>query len=63
MRVSIKDKDKLIIIPETDFEEEFLSRFSSVYGKTKAWLKHGGTPAEMQGLVVEIDVRPNDPRD
>jgi hypothetical protein len=57
MKISIKDKDKLIITPKTNFEEEFLSRFSSIYGKPKAWLKHGMSPDKMIGLVVEMEVK------
>jgi len=38
---------------ETDFEEEFLNRFSSINGTNKAWLKHGMSANELIGLVVE----------
>jgi hypothetical protein len=52
MRVRIKDNCSLIIMPETDFEEEYLRRYSSE-GSNKVWLKHGLSVADLVGLVIE----------
>ena len=49
MRVRIEDRDRMIIIAETDFEEEYLSRYSS----SKCWLKRGLTLQDVVGLVIE----------
>lgn len=51
MKVRIKSKDKIIIIPETDFEEEFLRD-----GNFNRWLKQidkADDVNEVVGLVVE----------
>ena len=49
MKVRINTKNRMIITPETDFEEEYLSRYSS----SKVWLKCGLTPADIVGLIIE----------
>jgi len=51
MKISYEREDRLMLIPETEFEEEFLSRFSSKPLQT--WLKHGMTGADLLGLVIE----------
>ena len=49
MRVSIDDKG-LIVMPETDFEEDVLRKYQDE--ELKAFVKCGITPAEIEGLVV-----------
>jgi hypothetical protein len=52
MRVRIREDNSLIIIAETDFEEEYLRKYSS-QGQNKAWLKHGASVSDLVGLVIE----------
>lgn len=47
MKVKIKSKEKIVIVPETDFEEEFLRDASF----NRCWLKY--TEDELYGLVIE----------
>jgi hypothetical protein len=52
MKARIRENNSLIIIAETDFEEEYLKRYSS-QDLNKAWLKHGLGVADLIGLVIE----------
>lgn len=52
MKARIRENNSLIIIAETDFEEEYLRRYSS-QDLNKAWLKHGLSVADLIGLVIE----------
>lgn len=52
MKVRIREQGGLIIIPQTDFEEEYLRKYSS-QDLNKAWLKHGLSIDEVVGLVIE----------
>ena len=52
MQVKITD-DYLMVVAETEFEEEYLGRFRDCPGKKIAgFLKCGVTPADIVGLVV-----------
>lgn len=52
MQVSIRKDNSLIITPETDFEGDYLRRYSSQH-LVKAWLKHGASVSDVVGLVIE----------
>lgn len=45
-------KDRLMIVAETEFEEEVLKDFSSS-SDFKVWLKHGASACDVIGLVVQ----------
>lgn len=58
MHVTIRGDNGLLIVPDTEFEENYLSNFNSTmllrHEKTiKAWVKHGVTGTDVIGLVIE----------
>lgn len=50
MKVKI-EKDGLLVVPETDFEEEYLRSYSN-QKELDVFLKHGLTVKELIGLKV-----------
>jgi len=56
MKVQIKNKDDgLVIVPETEFEEEYLQRFYP-QEENVAYLKHGISANCLYGLVIKKKV-------
>ena len=53
MRVCIIEHDRMMITPETDFEEEYLYKYSSHLSEVKASIKHGVTTESVAGMVIE----------
>jgi hypothetical protein len=51
MKVVI-EKNGLLVVPETDFEEEYLRTFHD-QSKLTAFLKHGATLQDLVGLKIE----------
>jgi len=44
-------KDRLMLVAETEFEEEVLKEFSS--SSLTTWLKHRASACDIVGLVIE----------
>lgn len=54
MKIEIKNiKNDLIIIPETEFEESFLTQIKN--NISNCWIKTGGNVSNIVGLVIEIN--------
>lgn len=52
MKISI-DYGRLLIEPETEFEDRWMSRYMPPGTTAKAWLKNGLTAKDIIGIVVE----------
>lgn len=46
------EKERLMLVAETEFEEEVLQELSSSSTYT-AWLKHGASACDIVGLVLQ----------